>query len=85
MILAVIILMLRHYEALLIGRILVGLSFGITNAISPIFIKDINPETNQGPMIALIQLWINFGHIGSLSLAFLLPQFFRPNYEVDDY
>ena len=85
MILAVIILMLRHYEALLIGRILVGLSFGITNAISPIFIKDINPETNQGPMIALIQLWINFGHISSLSLAFLLPQFFRPNYEVDDY
>ena len=84
-IIAISISMVRQYEAFLFGRILIGFVFGVSNTISPMFIKDINPEKNRGPLIALIQLVLNFGFIASLLLAFLLPQFTRPRDGVEDY
>ncbi|CAI2366675.1 unnamed protein product [Moneuplotes crassus] len=77
--------MINNFNSFIIGRVMIGLSFGLSNTISPIFIRDINPEQNHGPMITLVQLVINVGFVFSSLIALFFPPFYRPNGKVADY
>mmetsp|Transcript_20413 Transcript_20413/g.18072 ORF Transcript_20413/g.18072 Transcript_20413/m.18072 type:complete len:172 (-) Transcript_20413:979-1494(-) len=84
-IIAIGISMIQNYEAFVVSRAIIGLSFGVGNAISPIFIKDVVRKNDRGPMITLVQLFLNFGFLMALSLAFILPSFEQPFKDIPDY
>lgn len=79
------IMMVQRFEALLVAKILIGFGYGFTNTIAPIFIKDINTEQTRGPMIALVQLFLNLGFFfGSINSLFF-PNFYQADTNVENY
>jgi len=62
-----------------------GLAFGISNAVSPMFISEISPRKLKGVYISMVPLWINIGLLIPLVMNFFLPSFFKPDSSVPDY
>mmetsp|Transcript_17804 Transcript_17804/g.17515 ORF Transcript_17804/g.17515 Transcript_17804/m.17515 type:complete len:102 (+) Transcript_17804:204-509(+) len=77
--------MVKSYESFIIGRGILGLSFGISNAVSPMFIVEIAPEKMRGMLISFVALWINIGLMVPISFNFFLPVFIRPFSGIPDY
>ena len=77
--------MIQEYTAFWTGRAILGLGFGITNAVSPMFIAEIATKKLHPILAVMIQLWINLGILAPLVMNFLLPVFRRPNSAVENY
>jgi len=59
--------MSRSVDALLIGRLILGVSIGVLSFTAPIYLAEIAPENIRGSMVSLYQLMIAIG----VFLAFL--------------
>ncbi|CAI2364524.1 unnamed protein product [Moneuplotes crassus] len=77
--------MTRAYQTYILGRAIMGLSFGISNAIAPMFIMELSPPKMRGILISFVTLWINIGLLIPILLNFALPVFIRPFSIVPDY
>ena len=77
--------LIQEYQAFWVGRAIAGFSFGVSNAVSPMFIAEIAPKNLKGPLMAMVQIWFNLGLLIPLSMNFLLPVFIRPDSTFDFY
>ncbi|CAI2361654.1 unnamed protein product [Moneuplotes crassus] len=68
------ILYIRSLYAMTIGRGIVGLGFGITSAIAPLFVSEISAPKYIEYCIVITQLWFNIGFIIPLFLSFSFPR-----------
>lgn len=78
-------MMIPNFTALIIGRVLIGVGFGVSNTLTPIFIKDINTREYQGPMISSVRQFINFGFVIAYLFALIFPSFYRASSLYPEY
>ncbi|CAI2361628.1 unnamed protein product [Moneuplotes crassus] len=72
-------LLIRSHHAMIISRAIIGLGFGITNAVAPLFVFEIARAQYIEYLIVCVQVWLNIG--------FLIPLIFReflPLYDIPD-
>ena len=77
--------LISSFSALVFYRFLGGMGVGIASMLSPMYISEMSPPASRGRMVALYQLAITVGILGSYFInAWLLNQSLRQNSIVND-
>lgn len=70
----------NHINIVILGRIIIGYSIGISSMVTPLYLSEISPTKVRGSIIFLFQLAVTIGLLSAFGLNIVLYQHFTNYY-----